>query len=123
LVAALVGAGRGASPATASGSARWMSPAQADGAPADSASNRYAIGLVLYRLLAGEHPFAGGIGLRRGLDDQSARGAPPLPPSVAADLPLGLQSFTLRLLDPDPARRPKTAAAIANDLRAFLSPS
>ena len=122
LVAALVGAGGGTSPATGSGSARWMSPAQADGAPADSASNRYALGLVLYRLLAGEHPFAGGIGLRRGLDDQAARGAPPLPPTIAAALPIGLQSFTLRLLDPDPARRPRSAASIAKDLRAFLSP-
>ncbi len=122
LVAALVGAGTGTSPATGSSSARWMSPAQADGAPADGASNRYAIGLLLYRLLAGEHPFPGGLGLRRGLDDQLARGAPPFPPAIAAQLPAGLQSLTLRLLDPDPSRRPRTSASIARELRSFLAP-
>lgn len=113
LVAALCGEPAAAAPATAA--ARWQAPEELAGAPGDSAANRYVVGLVLYRLLAGEHPFAGA-GLRRGLDEQAARGAPPFTDAIAAALPPGLQSLALRLLDPDPARRPASAAAIAAEL-------
>jgi eukaryotic-like serine/threonine-protein kinase len=111
LVAALFGAGHAESPPAA----RWIAPEQAAGAPPDSAGNRYLAGLVLYVLLAGEHPFSGR-GLRLGLDDQAQRGAPPMPEVVAQSLPPGLQSFCLRMLDPDPARRPPSARAIADRL-------
>ena len=111
LVAALVGASH-AEPAPG---ARWLAPEQAAGAPPDSASNRYAAGLVLYCLLTGEHPFSGR-GLRLGLEDQAQRGAPPMADVVAHSLPPGLQSFCLRMLDPDPARRPASARAIADRL-------
>ena len=92
--------------------ARWLAPEQAAGAPPDGAGNRYLVGLVLYCLLTGEHPFAGR-GLRLGLEDQAQRGAPPMPEVVAQSLPPGLQSLCLRMLDPDPARRPPSARAIA----------
>lgn len=94
---------------------RWMAPEQAGGASWDHAANRYVIGLLLYRMLAGAHPFAG-LGLRRALEEQAGRGAPPLPDAIAAELPVGLQSFVLRLLDPDPQARPRHAAAIAERL-------
>ena len=76
------------------------------------------LGLVLYRLLAGEHPFAAK-GLRLGLEEQR-RGAAPLPDAIAAELPPGLQSLCLELLNPDPARRPRSAAVIADALGGFL---
>jgi len=111
LVAALLGASH-AEPAPG---ARWLAPEQAAGAPPDGAGNRYVLALVLYCLLTGEHPFAGR-GLRLGLDDQAQRGAPPMPEVVAQSLPPGLQSLCLRMLDPDPARRPPSARAIASRL-------
>ncbi len=111
----LVAALAGASHAEPAAGARWLAPEQAAGAPPDSASNRYAAGLVLYCLLTGEHPFAGR-GLRLGLEDQAQRGAPPMADVVAQSLPPGLQSFCLRMLDPDPARRPPSARAIADRL-------
>ncbi len=117
LVAALVGAPSAEAPAPG---ARWMAPEQAAGAPADSAGNRYVVGLVLYRLLTGEHPFAGR-GLRLGLDDQAQRGAPPMAEVVAQSLPPGLQSYCLRVLDPDLARRPTSARAIADRLDEIAS--
>jgi hypothetical protein len=98
----------------------WTPPAQADGAAWDSSANRYVLGLMLYRLLAGEHPFAGA-GLRHALGEAAHREAPPFAPAVAAALPSGLQSLTLRLLDPTVAERPEKAAEIAEDLSAFLS--
>ncbi len=119
LVGAMVGAPDSAARALTDLSPLWTPPAQADGAPWDSAANRYAVGLVLYRLLSGEHPFAGA-GLRHALREASHREAAPFAPSVASALPSGLQSLALRLLDPHAAQSPATAAAIADDLAAFL---
>lgn len=121
--AALVSALLGAKEATGRGALtvapHWTPPEQADGAVWDSGANRYALGLLLYRLIAGEHPF-GGAGLRHALDEASRREAPPFVESVAAALPSGLQSLVLRLLDPDKSRRPSRAEAIAADLERFL---
>ncbi len=99
---------------------RWIAPEQAEGAPWDHAANRYVLGLVLYKLLAGSHPFSGK-GLRHAFSDQLQRGAPPLPDAIAHALPPGLQSFVLRCLDPDPRARPDSAAAIAERLAAIRS--
>ena len=119
LVAAMVGAPDSVARAPTDLSPLWTPPAQADGAPWDSAANRYAVGLVLYRLLSGEHPFAGA-GLRHALREASHREAAPFAPGVASALPSGLQSLALRLLDPHATQRPATAEAIALDLEAFL---
>ncbi|AUX33477.1 MULTISPECIES: hypothetical protein [Sorangium] len=129
LVAALVGApargGAGSSPRAVGARVSseipplWTPPAQADGAIWDSAANRYALGLALYRLLAGEHPFAGA-GLRHALGEAARREPPPFVESVATALPPGLQGHVLRLLHPDPAQRPQRAEAIADALSGFL---
>jgi hypothetical protein len=100
------------------GLSRWIAPDQARGAPWDNAANRYVFGLLLYRALAGRHPFRDK-GLRHELAEQESRGAPPMPEEVAAALPPGLQSFCLRLLDPDPRARPARASEIATRLRGF----
>jgi eukaryotic-like serine/threonine-protein kinase len=94
---------------------RWSAPEQADGAHWDHAANRYVLALLLYRMLAGQHPFAGK-GLRRGLEEQASRGAPPFSAAVAEPLPPGLHGLVLRGLDPDPQQRPRHALAIADKL-------
>jgi len=114
LVAALVGAPRAAA-ATQTSPARWLPVEQANGAAWDNAANRYVVGLLLYRLLSGEHPFAAK-GLRLGLEEQAGRGAPPFPAAIADALPPGLQSCVLRLIDPRPERRPATAKALRREL-------
>src|SRR5690606_29111802 len=78
---------------------RWTAPEQAAGAAWDEAANRYVLGLMLYRLLAGEHPGRGS-GLRLGLQRLATRGPAPLSDEVAGALPPGLQSYCLRLLAP-----------------------
>jgi hypothetical protein len=119
LVAAMVGAPDSVARGPTDLSPLWTPPAQADGAPWDGAANRYVVGLVLYRLLSGEHPFAGA-GLRHALREAAHREAAPFAPAVASALPSGLQSLALRLLDPQAAQRPAAARAIALDLEAFL---
>lgn len=109
-VYASVGAGHVAASASSGPSARWTPPEQAAGAPWDNAANRWVLGLVAYRLLAGAHPFSGA-GLR---DALSAQDVPPLPDEIAKTLKPGIQSFVLSILDSDPTKRPRSAAAIAD---------
>jgi len=99
-------------------SSRWMAPEHAAGRTPHFASNRYVLGLLMYRLLADEHPFDG-LGLRLALE-QAQRGAPPMREAIAMQLPPGLQSFCLQLLEPDAAARPATADAIAQRLGEML---
>ncbi len=113
LVRDLVGA-----PPRAAASPRWSPPEQVGGEAWNNAANRYVLGMILYRLLAGEHPFAAK-GLRLGLEEQK-RGAPPLPDAIARELPPGLQSLCLKLLEPDPGERPVSAARVAGELGRFL---
>ena len=120
LVHGLVGADTSAARASANGSARWMAPEQGAGDDPDNATNRYAIGLMLYRMLAGEDAF-GGRGMRLGMDDRAQRGAPPMPSNIAETLPPGLQSTCLGLLSPDVTERPRTATAIADELATFFA--
>ncbi|MCX4245602.1 serine/threonine-protein kinase [Paraliomyxa miuraensis] len=117
LVRGLVGAGE--STVTGSpGLSRWTPPEVARGEPWGAGANRYVVGLVLYRALAGHHPFSGK-GLRRGLEEQASTGAPPLPDEIAGQLPPGLQSLCLQLLEPEPSLRPASAAQLRTRLLAF----
>jgi hypothetical protein len=117
LVRAIVGAGD-AGRASSAG-ARWTPPEQAAGDPWDGAANRYVLGLVLYRLLAGELPF-GGAGMRHAFEEQRA-GAPPFEDAIARELKPGVQAFVLRLLDPSREARPRDAAAIERACEELLS--
>jgi len=101
LVASLAGAPAPALPAVG----RWTPPEPARGDPWDRTSNRFAFGLLLYRSLAGVHPFEGG-GRRLGLADGAQRGAPPLPDAIARELPPGVQALCLKLLAPQASDRP-----------------
>ncbi len=114
-VRALLGAGHGTSSSSSSSGApspRWTPPEQANGAPWDNAANRYVLGLVLYRLLAGAHPFSG-IGLRDAMSIAGQSRPPPFDDAIARTLKPGIQSFVLGMLDPDPRARPASADAIA----------
>lgn len=108
------GAGRGSGP-----SPTYTPPEQLDGAPWDSAANRYVLGLVLYRLLAGAPPFRGD-----GARAAFAAGRTeivPLPEDVARDLPPGLHAFLLRMLSPDAEKRPRSAEEILRELSSSSS--
>jgi eukaryotic-like serine/threonine-protein kinase len=109
-VRALVGDLTPASSTSSGPSPRWTPPEQAGGAPWDNAANRYVLGLVAYRLIAGGHPFSG-IGLREAMRAQ-ASAPPPFDDAVARALRPGMQSLVLAMLDPEPAKRPPSAAAI-----------
>jgi hypothetical protein len=110
-VRALCGDARTASGSSSGPSPRWTPPEQAGGAPWDSAANRYVLGLVAYRLVAGAHPFSG-IGLRDAMRAQSSA-PPPFDDDAARALRPGTQSLILAMLDPDATKRPGSAEEIA----------
>ncbi|MBK8216504.1 MAG: hypothetical protein IPK71_22470 [Myxococcales bacterium] len=112
-------AGMPADPSAREGASRWDSPEVASGRAPDAASNRYALGLLVYRAATGAHPFAG-VG-RLEAQNLAAHDPAPFPSEVASRLPPGLQSLVLELLDPRPDARPRSAADVARRLEAIAT--
>lgn len=82
--------------------------------PATSASDLYGLGAVLFVCMAGRIPAAGTGALRGEVLDGRAR-APRLA-EVAPETPPELDRLVDALLDPDPARRPRSAELVAIEL-------
>jgi serine/threonine-protein kinase len=92
------------------GSVHYLAPERLTGARATPASDCYAVGVLLYRLLTGRLPFQG--------DDVAGVIAqqlhhPPSPPSaVRSGLPAWLDQVVLHALAKEPAERYPSAAAL-----------
>ena len=104
------------------GTPRYMSPEQAAGAAVDHRSDVYALGLVLYEMVAGAPPFAATSPVEL---MQAHRCAEPRPlseahPGVVA--PDALEEVLRRALAKDPAGRPASAWALHAEVLAALRP-
>jgi hypothetical protein len=98
------------------GTLAYISPERLRGDDATAASDVWAVGVMLWEALAGEHPFWG-VPLPSVAATIEA-GAPPLA-TRRPDLAKRLLSALDGALEIDPAKRP-TAAVLADDLRAAL---
>src|SRR6516164_8531483 len=89
------------------GTAEYLAPERIAEAQAAPATDLYALGVVAYECLAGAPPFVG-----EPADVASAhrdRPVPPLPGSVPAEV----SALVMQLVAKDPARRPGSAAEVA----------
>ena len=99
------------------GTPAYMSPEQCMGQQVDTRSDLYSLGCVLYELLTGQPPFAGGQPLA--IMSQHLNAEPAAPRSIRPDIPPGLEHLVLELLAKDPARRPAGADRVIAALRAW----
>ena len=96
------------------GTAQYLSPEQAKGAPVDQTSDLYSVGVVLYELLTGVVPFSGDTPVEIAMKHLSS---PPEPPSAKrADIPRELDLVVMRALAKDPADRYQSAEEMDADL-------
>jgi class 3 adenylate cyclase/tetratricopeptide (TPR) repeat protein/tRNA A-37 threonylcarbamoyl transferase component Bud32 len=99
------------------GTPRYMSPEQCRGQNVDGRSDLYAIGLILYEMLAGRGPFTGGSPaefLGQHLYAEPTR----LGTYAAVDR--ALEDLVMRLLAKDREQRVESALAVERALRTFL---
>ncbi|HIG74831.1 MAG TPA: serine/threonine protein kinase [Bacteroidetes bacterium] len=110
----------------------YAAPEQVRGEEVTTATDTWALGVLLYQLLTGERPFRADS--RAGLESAILDHAPTLPsaaasrgetttggPSLARRLRGDLDAVCLTALAKEPERRYPTADAFAADLRRFLS--
>jgi serine/threonine-protein kinase len=96
------------------GTAKYLSPEQVSGNPADAGSDVYALGIVLYEMLCGAPPFVGETELSTAVARLTA--APGRLRDRRQDVPRSLEAVVLRSLARDPAARFQSA----EELRAGL---
>jgi eukaryotic-like serine/threonine-protein kinase len=96
------------------GTAQYLSPEQARGAPVDQTSDLYSVGVVLYEMLTGQVPFTGDTPLEIAMKHLSEV---PRPPSeLRPEIPHDLDSVVLRALAKDPSERYQSAEEMDADL-------
>jgi eukaryotic-like serine/threonine-protein kinase len=99
------------------GTTGYMSPEQIRGAAIDARSDIFALGCVLYEMLAGEPPF------RRATAAETMAAVLDAPPSPlvgrGASLPSGLERVVMRCLEKNPEARFGSATELAGALAGF----
>ncbi len=102
------------------GSPSCLSPEQLQGKPLDVRSDLFALGCLLFRMIAGKHPF-----LRDGAVDPAALlgDTPALPATLAdgAPVPSALSALVTDLLSVDPAHRPQNTHEVRQRLHSIAS--
>jgi len=96
------------------GTLQYMSPEQIDAKGVDTRTDLYALGLVLYEMLAGEAPFRSAS--PRELLNLQCTAAPP---ALDVEAPQGILDLVFRLLSKKPDERPASAREVVAALRPF----
>lgn len=105
--------------ATVVGTSYYMAPEQASGAVADERTDLYALGCLLYAMLAGTPPFTGENPMS--VLYQHMHATPQPVRELRPDTPEALAGLVGALLAKDPADRPQSASAVRTQLQALAS--
>ena len=101
------------------GTAAYLSPEQAQGAPVDQRSDVYSLGCVLYEMLGGRPPFTGDTPLS--VAYRHVRDTAEPPSRINPDVPRALDAIVMKALAKNPDNRYQSAAELREDLERFLS--
>jgi eukaryotic-like serine/threonine-protein kinase len=96
------------------GTAQYLSPEQARGAPVTAASDLYSVGIVLYEMLTGKVPFTGDSAIEIAMKHLNE--APKPPSKIRPEIPEELDAVVLRALAKNPEDRYQTAEDFSEDL-------
>jgi len=96
------------------GTAQYLSPEQARGAPVDQTSDLYSTGIVLFELLTAEVPFTGDSPVEIAMKHLGE--VPATPSELRPEVPEDLDLIVVRALAKEPADRYQSAAAMDADL-------
>ena len=101
------------------GTAAYLSPEQAQGAPVDARSDVYSLGCVLYESLTGQPPFSGDTPLSIAYKHVREHAEPPS--SLNPDVPEALDAITMKALAKNPENRYSSAKEMREDLERYAS--
>src|SRR5216110_3945212 len=96
------------------GTAQYLSPEQARGAPVDARSDLYSLGIVLYEMLTGTVPYTGDTPVEIAMKHLTA--VPDPPSKLRSDIPHDLDAVVMRALAKDPEQRYGSAEEMDADL-------
>ncbi len=96
------------------GTPQYMAPEQAAGRAVDQRADVYALGILLYELLAGRPPFLDPNPVQVLMMQQTA--APRPLAELRPDVPASLEAFVMRTLAKDPGARPSSMEACVRTL-------
>lgn len=105
---------------TIKGKIAYLAPEQAEGRPLDARADVFALGVVLYELATGAHPFRGATDVAT-LLRISGPEAPPAPVELVDGFPAAFSDLIMRALAKDPAARHRSAGDLARDLDALAA--
>jgi serine/threonine-protein kinase len=102
-------------PATdTTGTPRYMSPEQCDGAELTPASDVYSLGIILYEMLTGTTPFSGGT--PSSLAEKHTYEPPRSPREFVSTIPPELENVVLHALEKNAGHRPQDGGTFRTDL-------
>jgi eukaryotic-like serine/threonine-protein kinase len=104
---------------TTFGTADYISPEQAQGLTSTPQSDIYSLGVVLFEMLTGALPFRGDTPMAVAL--QHIQQPPPSLRQFNPAIPPLLDTLVLRAMAKDPAQRPTSAKAFAQEMRDYLA--
>jgi serine/threonine protein kinase len=110
---------RGTAAGSVMGTLSYMAPEQAAGGVAGPAADVYALGGILYSLLAGRPPFEGDAAEARARSG-GAGSAPPPVREAASGAPAALESVVARAMSVEPASRYASAEELAAEVSRYL---